>query len=347
MWQALETKARFIAQVMTGDNARPPGRGHRRPGTLVRRGEGDRVGQPGGADARRGRRRAAAARRPAEEPRRRAVPRPPEPPRVAGDHRQRSRSGSPSLEADLGPWPVTTECDFRIGERPCRRDEAQALLASGSSPSRRQPSRSGRCRSGCYRGLSFGLVLHPHRGPDVYLEGAASRQSCSPASTRGPRAVLNAVERIAAGYESRIADDRDDLGLARGQLRDYEARVGRPFPHDAYIDRLSELRRPAQPRRPLGEGAGRGGGRPAHRTELADRIRASGRRTPSRPRHRSPARRHGPPRRNGPSRPGSASVRRRLPGTRLRRRTMAIRVARGVGGLRARDRPGTCLTPKP
>ena len=63
MWQALETKARFIAQVMTGESARPPGRGHRRPGALLRRGEGHRLGQPGRADARRGRRRAAAARR--------------------------------------------------------------------------------------------------------------------------------------------------------------------------------------------------------------------------------------------------------------------------------------------
>jgi len=40
MWQALETKARFISQVITGGQCRPPGRGHRRPGTLLRRGQG-------------------------------------------------------------------------------------------------------------------------------------------------------------------------------------------------------------------------------------------------------------------------------------------------------------------
>ena len=40
---------------------RAPGRGHRRPGALLRRGEGHRLGQPGRADARRGGRRAAAA----------------------------------------------------------------------------------------------------------------------------------------------------------------------------------------------------------------------------------------------------------------------------------------------
>ena len=61
MWQALETKARFISPGHHRRQRRPPCRGHRRPGTLLRRGQGDRVGQPGGADARRGRRRAATA----------------------------------------------------------------------------------------------------------------------------------------------------------------------------------------------------------------------------------------------------------------------------------------------
>ena len=47
---------------------RPPCRGHRQPGTLLRRGQGDRVGQPGRADTRRGRRRTATARLAQEEP---------------------------------------------------------------------------------------------------------------------------------------------------------------------------------------------------------------------------------------------------------------------------------------
>ena len=110
MWQALETKARFIAQVMTGDSRRPPRRGHRRPGALLRRGQGDRLGQPGGADAGRGRRRIAAARRPEEEPRRRAVPRPPQPPRTARDHRPAGASASADLAADMA-----------TARRPCRR----------------------------------------------------------------------------------------------------------------------------------------------------------------------------------------------------------------------------------
>ena len=87
MWQALETKARFIAQVMTGDAA-------------VRRAEdigGQELsyaevkaiasGNPAvltlaEADAELG-----AAGHPSEEPRRRAIPGPEERPRSAGDHR--------------------------------------------------------------------------------------------------------------------------------------------------------------------------------------------------------------------------------------------------------------------
>ncbi len=68
MWQALETKARFIGQVITGDNAAPAGRGHRRPGTLLCRGQGHCVGQPGGPHPRRGRRRAATPHLAQEEP---------------------------------------------------------------------------------------------------------------------------------------------------------------------------------------------------------------------------------------------------------------------------------------
>ena len=77
MWQALETKARFIAPGHDRRQRRPPRRGHRRPGTLLRRGQGDRVGQPGRADARRGRRRIATAHPAQEEPPRRAIRRPP------------------------------------------------------------------------------------------------------------------------------------------------------------------------------------------------------------------------------------------------------------------------------
>src|SRR5205085_8202 len=97
-------------------------------------------------------------------------------------------------------------------------------------------------RLGIYRGLSFGLVLHPHFGPDVYLEGAATRQSGFLREHQGPRAVLNAVERLASAYESECTRVRQDLAIAESQLRDYQACLGKPFLHDAYLSDLTALR---------------------------------------------------------------------------------------------------------
>ena len=62
MWQALETKARFIAQVMTGENAVRRAEDIGGQELVLCRGQGDCFGQPGGPDPRRGRRRAATAR---------------------------------------------------------------------------------------------------------------------------------------------------------------------------------------------------------------------------------------------------------------------------------------------
>ena len=78
MWQALETKARFIGAGHHGRQRRPPRRGHRRPGTELRRGQGDCVGQPGGADACRGRCRIATAQLAQKESSRRTICRPPQ-----------------------------------------------------------------------------------------------------------------------------------------------------------------------------------------------------------------------------------------------------------------------------
>jgi hypothetical protein len=59
---------------------------------------------------------------------------------------------------------------------------------------------------------------------------------------QGPRAVLNALERLASGYEPQIAKAQQERSIAEGQLRDYRSRLGVPFPHDAYLSQLAELR---------------------------------------------------------------------------------------------------------
>jgi hypothetical protein len=58
----------------------------------------------------------------------------------------------------------------------------------------------------------------------------------------GPRAVLNALERVADGYESDIGHLKADIAVKQGQRSDYEARLGKPFTHDVYKNELEGLR---------------------------------------------------------------------------------------------------------
>jgi hypothetical protein len=122
---------------------------------------------------------------------------------------------------------------------------------------------------GTYRGLRFGMVLHPQWTPEVYLEGDLVRLDRLSREHHGPRAVLNAVERLARGYRAEGERTRQELDVAQRQLHDYQARVGQPFPHAAYLDQLSALR--DQLKAGL-SGAERKEGEPTV-AELAERIK--------------------------------------------------------------------------
>ena len=126
---------------------------------------------------------------------------------------------------------------------------------------------------GTYRGLQFGIVLHSQFAPDAYLEGRATRESMLSRDHHGPRAILNALERLANGYAFECDRVRRELGLAENQVRDYQARVGQPFLQDSYLCELTELRDrlkaclSGSPRMPGGEER-------ADVAEIADRINA-------------------------------------------------------------------------
>jgi hypothetical protein len=77
---------------------------------------------------------------------------------------------------------------------------------------------------GVCRGLRFGLTVDPQYAPEVYLERAITRRSPLSREHCGPRAVLNALERLAGGYASECNRVREDLGIAESQLSDYKAR---------------------------------------------------------------------------------------------------------------------------
>jgi hypothetical protein len=129
-----------------------------------------------------------------------------------------------------------------IGGQRCSREEAPALLASQLeqlSPHSPEPRP---VALGIYRGLRFGLILYPQFAAEVYLQGAARRHSGFLREHQGPRAVFNAIERLAGSYETECARLRQDLAIAESQLRDYQACLGKPFLHDGYWSQLTVLR---------------------------------------------------------------------------------------------------------
>ena len=241
MWQALETKARFIAQVMTGEN------GLRRTEDI------------GGQELSYAEVKAIASGNPAvltlaetdAELQRLALLR-----KQHTDEQYTARlkirdlpatiaalsERLAHLTADQATLTVQADAPMLLGQRSYPPEDLLAVLGKhlGALPQfLREPRR---VPLGNYRGLAFGLLLHPHFPPDVYLEGAAMRTAGLSRDHHGPRAVLNAVERLANGYDAECRRVGQDLALAETQLRDYKAKLGKPFVHQQYMIDLTDLR---------------------------------------------------------------------------------------------------------
>ncbi|MGO9468208.1 MAG: DEAD/DEAH box helicase family protein, partial [Isosphaeraceae bacterium] len=240
MWQALETKARFIAQVMTGESA-------------VRRAE-----DIGGQELSYAEVKAIASGNPAvltlaeadAELQRLAI--------LKKNHAdeqylaRRSLKELPQTIARLtgrvsGLTQDLATVDARGQDPIVIKDQSyaatDAIKALGRQldglPAEVQGTR--RFTLGVYRGLTFGVVLHHYSAPEAFLEGEVTRHA--PLSRdAGPRAVMNALDRLAESYDSQLASAKQDLAIAESQLRDYQARLGQPFAHDAYIEELTGLR---------------------------------------------------------------------------------------------------------
>src|SRR4029077_18155408 len=147
-----------------------------------------------------------------------------------------------NLTTDQTTATAHTADPITIGNRAWSREDAPAVLAGQLDGLPRNVRDTTRVPGGIYHGLRFGLVLHPQFPPDVYLEGAITRQSTLSREHQGPRAMLNALERLAGAYGSDCVRVRQDLGIAESQLRDNRARLGKPFLHDAYLSELTSLR---------------------------------------------------------------------------------------------------------
>jgi N12 class adenine-specific DNA methylase len=241
MWQALETKAKFISQIMTGDCG-------------VRCAE-----DIGGQELSYAEVKAIASGNPAvltlaeadAELQRLAVLRKNHMDeqylarrslRELPDTIHRLTDRLQKLEADRAALTAQGDTPVVIGGRACLRDDVAAVLTNRLDSLPALISQPKHFDLGRYRGLDFGIVLHPNSSPEIYLNGATVRYASLSRDHQGPRAVLNALERLAQGYGEQCEKTAEDLTLAQGQLRDYEARLGQPFVHEAYQSELMALR---------------------------------------------------------------------------------------------------------
>jgi hypothetical protein len=146
------------------------------------------------------------------------------------------------LEADRATADEHAADPVTIGSRACGRE---AVLEALGEKLAALPERVGEPRKlpvGVFRGLRFGLVLHPQFPPEVYLEGQTHRRLSLSKDHQGPRAVLNAAERITHTYQEWAIKAEEERTLCEDQLRDYTARLGAAFPHEAYYAVLTDLR---------------------------------------------------------------------------------------------------------
>ena len=234
MWQALETKARFIGQVMTGDNA-------------ARRAE-----DIGGQELSYAEVKAIASGNPAvltlaeadaelqrlsllkknhldeQYVARRSVR---DLPKTIHELTERiaKLTKDEAILKNHAADPVT------IGNTHRGSEELVEALAGKLAQVPWNVREQTRVPLGSYKGLKFGLIVHPQFPLDVYLEGEITRTQGLSREHQGPRAILNAIERIAGNYRLEIERFGQEKSIAESQLRDYLARLGREFAHEGLL----------------------------------------------------------------------------------------------------------------
>ena len=241
MWQALETKARFIAQVISGDNAARRTEDIGSKELSYAEVKAIASGNPAvltlaEADAELQRLQLLKKNHLDEQYIARRSVR--DLPSAINDLKERIMK----LDHDESTAEAHADDPILIGKHASSREDAPSLLAAQLDALPRYVQTTTRVPVGTYQGLRFGMVLHPQFPADVYLEGAMARHSTLSRDHQGPRAVLNALERLAGGYGFEGDRIRSDLGIAQSQLRDYQAQLGQPFPHDLYLSELTSLR---------------------------------------------------------------------------------------------------------
>jgi N12 class adenine-specific DNA methylase len=241
IWQALETKARFIGQVMTGDNAARRAEDIGSQELSYAEVKAIASGNPAvltlaEADAELQRLNVLKKNHADEQfLARRSV-------RVLPETIESLSQRLSDLASDKATAEAHADEAITVGKQTVSRQDATDILGQSlaSLPERVWETR--RVTLGSYRGLQFGIVFSPQSAPDLYLRGATTRQSTLSREHHGARAILNALERLAGGYGAECDRIQQDLSVAQAQLRDYQARLGTPFVHEVYLSRLTALR---------------------------------------------------------------------------------------------------------
>ena len=196
MWQSLETKARFIAQVMTGESAvrRAEDIGGQELSfaevKAIASGESSAVLTLAEAEAEL-QRLSVLKKHHADEQylARRSL-------RELPEAILRLSRRVADLEEDLATVTAQAEGPLTVGDRLFDREDLEPL-GNRLKSLPEKVRETGRFPLGRFRGLKFGLILHPQGGREVFLEGAITRQTPLSRDSQGPRAVMNALEQLA------------------------------------------------------------------------------------------------------------------------------------------------------
>src|SRR5262249_24343062 len=241
MWQALETKARFIAQVMTGSSTVRTAEDIGGQELSYAEVKAIASGNPAVltlAEADAERHRLLVLHKPhadEQSPARRK-------PRNLPGEIARLEHRRDGLTQDLATTTAHARDPITIGSRPSSREEALEVLGTRLQSLPALVPQTHTVSLGVYRGLRFGIVLHPHSAPEVTVAGALTRSAPLSREFHGPRAILNALERLVGGYEAERDKTARDISIAQGEQRDYDARLGGGFAHAGYLEELTTLR---------------------------------------------------------------------------------------------------------
>jgi hypothetical protein len=241
MWQALETKAKFIAQVLTGDSTVRQAEDIGAQELSYAEVKAIASGNPAvltlaEADAALHRLHVLQKHHADEQflARRQLRALPADIARL--EHRVAALTQDMATAQAHADEPVT------IGTRPYSRHDALEALAARLHALPALVYETHSVPLGLVRGQRFGLVQHPQGAPEVYVEGALRRSAPLARDVHGPRAILNAIERLIGNAAAERDKATRDLAIAQGQCRDYETRVGAGFAHAAYLEALTALR---------------------------------------------------------------------------------------------------------